>query len=482
MGRVPRHIDENALKPVFEEFGKVVEVAIIRDKITQNHKGSAFVRMMSLTAGDAAIRALNNIKVLDPAVGPVQVRYAQGEAEKLGLSGENNNPGQDQAKLFVGSLPKSISEEQLREIFSAHGQIDEIFVMKDNVTGEGKGCAFVKFAYKEQAIAAIKNLNAAFTVPGGPRTIEVRFAEKKSALVSQAIAMGQVPQAVVSRMMTTAPMMQMPAAAPIPGAPRAAGPWKEYFTQDGRPYYHNATLGLTQWDRPIEFDQPQVPPPRQPDAVGPPGANVYIFHVPNSWTNIDLYNNFAPFGKLLSARIATDSASGRNKGYAFVSYDNVQSAAQAVHAMNGWMAEGKRLKVSIKQHEEQHAQSILDQLAQQGAGGQGHGMNTAAPMGGAYMPQAAYQQVPSSPQQQQQVYGASSPAGGAYPYSFAGGAVQPQAAQYGGPQYGVPQQYAAAPGVIPTNAGASAGGHPPSAPAGYRPAGAGVPHNRYAPY
>lgn len=58
--------------------------------------------------------------------------------------------------------------------------------------------------------------------------------------------------------------------APMPPSnanPRAAGPWKEYFSPEGRPYYHNEMTGITTWERPPEFMQ--VPPP------GPPGAPGY---------------------------------------------------------------------------------------------------------------------------------------------------------------------------------------------------------------
>src|SRR5699024_6760071 len=45
IGRVPQSIEEEQLKPVFQEFGEVREVIIIRDKATAKHKNSAFVKM-----------------------------------------------------------------------------------------------------------------------------------------------------------------------------------------------------------------------------------------------------------------------------------------------------------------------------------------------------------------------------------------------------------------------------------------------------
>lgn len=399
VGRVPRTADENVLRPVFADFGVVSEIAIIKDRATGMHKGSAFVRMASLTQADAAIRALNNVKVLDPQLGALQVRYATGEVEKLGMTVEFAYPGQDQAKLFVGSLPRNISEDEVRELFSPCGQIDEVFIMKDSATGQGKGCAFVKFAYKEQAILAIKTLSGVKHLTGAPRPLEVRFAESKKALQSQqpstggtaaptsAITAGQtpvtggilennisylagptsittgstsgaLPTAVAAGSTlypTAAGASAQPATSFANCNPRSAGQWKEYFTDDGRPYYHNEQTSQTQWERPSEFD-------RQ-DVAGPPGANIFVFHVPNDWTQKELQTNFAHFGSVVSARIATDKSTGRNKGYAFVSYDNILSAAQAVQQMNGFLAGSKRLKVSIKQNEEIYVQHLLNAAA-----------------------------------------------------------------------------------------------------------------------
>lgn len=52
---------------------------------------------------------------------------------------------------------------------------------------------------------------------------------------------------------------------------------------------------------------------------GPPGANLFIFHLPNDWTEVELTNCFKEFGNVISARIECDKETGRSKGYGFVS-------------------------------------------------------------------------------------------------------------------------------------------------------------------
>jgi len=82
---------------------------------------------------------------------------------------------------------------------------------------------------------------------------------------------------------------------------------------------------------------------------GPEGSNLFIFHIPNHFTNYDMYQMFCPYGKLLSVRIMVEKETGRSRGFGFVSYDNPESAAQAIKERNGLIIGNKRLKVQHKQ-------------------------------------------------------------------------------------------------------------------------------------
>jgi CUG-BP- and ETR3-like factor len=69
---------------------------------------------------------------------------------------------------------------------------------------------------------------------------------------------------------------------------------------------------------------------------GPDGANLFIFHIPNHFTNLDMYQLFVPYGNLLSVRIMVEKETGRSRGFGFVSYDNPDSAALAIKELNGF--------------------------------------------------------------------------------------------------------------------------------------------------
>ena len=79
-------------------------------------------------------------------------------------------------------------------------------------------------------------------------------------------------------------------------------------------------------------------PPIQTTASnkGPDGANLFIFHIPNHFTNLDMYQLFCPYGNLLSVRIMVEKDSGRSRGFGFVSYDNPDAAALAIKELNGF--------------------------------------------------------------------------------------------------------------------------------------------------
>lgn len=59
-------------------------------------------------------------------------------------------------KLFVGSLPWSISSDKLQELFSQYGEITEAIVITDRDTGRSKGFGFITFAQEADAKKALE--------------------------------------------------------------------------------------------------------------------------------------------------------------------------------------------------------------------------------------------------------------------------------------------------------------------------------------
>lgn len=78
--------------------------------------------------------------------------------------------------IFVGSLPFSIEEADLRESFEAYGSVDSVKIITDKFTGRSKGFGFVEMPNDDEAQKAIDELNGA-SVQG--RAIVVNKSEPK---------------------------------------------------------------------------------------------------------------------------------------------------------------------------------------------------------------------------------------------------------------------------------------------------------------
>lgn len=64
-------------------------------------------------------------------------------------------------------------------MFSQFGHIEEQILMRDPADGSSKGCAFIRFKNKEDALLAMRFLNGNVYIAGSDKPLEVRFAENK---------------------------------------------------------------------------------------------------------------------------------------------------------------------------------------------------------------------------------------------------------------------------------------------------------------
>ncbi|XP_010259247.1 PREDICTED: flowering time control protein FCA-like isoform X4 [Nelumbo nucifera] len=167
VGSVPRTATEEDIRPLFEEHGNVIEVALIKDRRTGQQQGCCFIKYATSEEADRAIRALHNQYTLPGGVGPIQVRYADGERERL-----------VEFKLFVGCLNRQATEKEVEEIFSPYGRVEDVYIMRDELK-QSRGCGFVRFSHRDMAEAAINALNGIYVMRGCDQPLTVRFADPK---------------------------------------------------------------------------------------------------------------------------------------------------------------------------------------------------------------------------------------------------------------------------------------------------------------
>lgn len=61
--------------------------------------------------------------------------------------------------IFVGNLPFSASESDLRSLFSEYGEVDSVAIITDRETGRSRGFGFVELAADARAADAIRDLD-----------------------------------------------------------------------------------------------------------------------------------------------------------------------------------------------------------------------------------------------------------------------------------------------------------------------------------
>jgi RNA recognition motif-containing protein len=62
-------------------------------------------------------------------------------------------------RLYVGNLSFNTEEPQLEQLFSSHGTVESVHLVRDHATGRSRGFAFVEMANDDQARAACQALD-----------------------------------------------------------------------------------------------------------------------------------------------------------------------------------------------------------------------------------------------------------------------------------------------------------------------------------
>ncbi|XP_019773183.1 CUGBP Elav-like family member 2 isoform X1 [Dendroctonus ponderosae] len=401
VGQVPRSMDESDLRRMFEKYGRVHSINVLRDKATGASKGCCFVTFFTRKAALLAQDALHNVHTLNGMHHPIQMKPADSE---------NRN----ERKLFVGMLSKKFCENDVRALFSGVGTIEECTVLRDPA-GNSRGCAFVTFSNKQAALLAIKSLHQSQTMEGCSAPLVVKFADTQKekelkrhqqmqasvwnalatptlasppqqyspVLPSEATSL-QLLQAMggsallqqqflsnsenllapigVQNLVTLAAMTQPATAATAPlcmanllgkgaGVERTltaaglqAGLQSGLGTTTDLSSYGSLITNATLNAAAVAAAGKQI--------EGPEGCNLFIYHLPQEFTDTDLASTFLPFGPVISAKVFIDKQTNLSKCFGFVSFDNANSAQQAIAAMNGFQIGTKRLKVQLKRAKE----------------------------------------------------------------------------------------------------------------------------------
>jgi RNA recognition motif-containing protein len=209
--------------------------------------------------------------------------------------------GNEEAKLFVAGLPDSVSEEVLKQIFeTTDGKVVSVSLPKDRMTGRPRGFGFVTMSSPQEAQSARDSLDGSLQ---GGRSISVRPFQAEPPKRGE-------------------------------GGPMSSGPRSGGFGA-GPPSRGPAGPGASA----VGGGAPQAP-----------DRTLYVGNLPYDCTQAELetlINGVAGEGAVARVHLPMDAATGRPRGFGFVTMSSSDTAKTASEQLKTAELKGRRLIVNI---------------------------------------------------------------------------------------------------------------------------------------
>ena len=104
--------------------------------------------------------------------------HADNVASSGGVGGREPDP--DAIKMFVGQIPRNMSENELKLMFQEYGHVYQLNILRDKQSGESKGCCFVTFYARKSALDAQNALHNLKTLNGMHHPIQMKPADTEN--------------------------------------------------------------------------------------------------------------------------------------------------------------------------------------------------------------------------------------------------------------------------------------------------------------
>ncbi|XP_074044949.1 CUGBP Elav-like family member 3 isoform X1 [Macrotis lagotis] len=351
VGMLGKQQTDEDVRKMFEPFGTIDECTVLRGP-DGTSKGCAFVKFQTHAEAQAAINTLHSSRTLPGASSSLVVKFADTEKER-GL--RRMQQVATQLGMFspialqfgaYSAYTQALMQQQAALVAAHSAYLNPMATMA---------------AVQMQHMAAI-NANGLIATPitpsSGTSTPPAIAATPVSAIPAALGVNGYSPVPTQPTGQPAPDTLYPNGVHPYPAQSPAApvDPLQQAYA--GMQHYTAAypaaySLVTPAFPQPPALVAQQPPPPpqqqqQQQQREGPDGCNIFIYHLPQEFTDSEILQMFVPFGHVISAKVFVDRATNQSKCFGFVSFDNPASAQAAIQAMNGFQIGMKRLKVQLK--------------------------------------------------------------------------------------------------------------------------------------
>ncbi|KAF2086818.1 RNA-binding domain-containing protein [Saccharata proteae CBS 121410] len=164
VGNLDERVTDQLVWELMLQAGRIVNVHLPKDRVTQNHQGYGFVEFISEEDADYAAKIMNQVRLYGKAI---RVNKASADKAKTVEVG---------AELFVGNLDPLVDEKTLFDCFSRFGSLIAPPKIARDENNLSKGYGFVSFADFESSDEAIANMHGQYLMN---KEVSVQYAYKK---------------------------------------------------------------------------------------------------------------------------------------------------------------------------------------------------------------------------------------------------------------------------------------------------------------
>ncbi|KAJ5779040.1 hypothetical protein N7457_006760 [Penicillium paradoxum] len=164
IGNLDERASDSLVWELMLQAGRIVNVHLPKDRVTQLHQGYGFVEFISEEDAEYAAKIMNGIRLYGK---PIRVNKASADKQKTVDIG---------AELFIGNLDPMVTEQVLYDTFNRFGNLVNLPKIARDDNNLSKGYGFVSFADFESSDAAISNMNGQYLMN---KQVSVQYAYKK---------------------------------------------------------------------------------------------------------------------------------------------------------------------------------------------------------------------------------------------------------------------------------------------------------------